>query len=517
MNAVSSASSSLLDRVGASRAALAASMGSATPSKVRPGTSIESTSRVTVGGNRGDGFVYSDPRVKSTLGRAWAMPVAADDPISALMARNRSFAPTALHDQWRGLGGALLTRFASTGENYAQALADDWSVASDAELDALPPEERAQRISAIQAQQAANLEGLASNAPSAGLTIQTRSGQSIELRISVSDGWSGAAGMKVELKASGAMSSVERAAVGQLAEGLDRVLEGLGRDDAVELDLAGLMGYDPDLIAGIDLEVTNTRSHQALGSFSLHLGDDRKSIALTGSDGAMNLDVDVAGQAGGTRAPQRAEAIQGMLDRIDAAGDRSHVRSAVVEQMKSAFKAFQEVTASDEVEGDLSAKPAATPPASAVDVEIASQLSGLDDFDASFDGEVRRANRFGSTHEAGRAQYQLSQETTTNDTAKGGRSVAQTVSESLSADFKTAARGPDAMLDVASGNFRATSIRDSRTVTTMIEASADRLTRALRKTDEQQLKTVTEPEGVGNDEAHSQSWPSQRSFIERLR
>ncbi len=161
----------------------------------------------------------------------------------------------------------------------------------------------------------------------------------------------------------------------------------------------------------------------------------------------------------------------------------------------------------------MSAKPLSTIAAQTpVDADIASHLSGLADLDASFGGETSRPNRFGSTNEAGQIAYQLSQKTGTLDTCNGGRHVAQTVSERLSADFLKAPG--DAMLDARNGNYSATRIRDSSTVTTLIDATADRVTRVLRKTDEQQLKTVTDFEN--HRIAHRQSWPSQRSVVERL-
>ena len=112
-----------------------------------------------------------------------------------------------------------------------------------------------------------------------------------------------------------------------------------------------------------------------------------------------------------------------------------------------------------------------------------------------------------------KAFYQLSQKTTTNKASDGSRSVAQTISEQLTADISTAA-APDAMLDVRNGNYSTTSIRDSSTVKTLIDTAANGVTRVLRKTDEQQLKTLVDFEK--HRVVNRQSWPSERSWIERL-
>lgn len=540
MIVISSAGSGLLDRIGASRAASTALVDAST-STLRQSPAAVLPTRVTIGKSDADSTVYSDPRAKPGMTRLWSSPPGRDDPISALMARNRGASSFSLGNQWRGLGGALLAHFAKTGEDYTQTLVDEMTPDPDGELDALPPEEQAQRAAAILARQTAELAGVATDAPRAGLKIQTRSGQSVELEISVNAGLDGVAGIQVGLKASGAMSPAERAAIGQLAEGLDRALEGLGRADTVGLDLSGLMSYDRDAIASVDLKAGNSQPGQALDTFSLHLGDDEQSIALKGRAGELSLKVDTDTPLADTPPLQRRAAIQRALDRMDSAGERGHATTALVRQMKAAFQQLQAAVAMDDGDGEegrdgkpgapadpaadgakaaaaaraLSADPLPVTAAPApVDTDLASRLSGLADFDASFGGATTRRNRLGMVNEAGQAEYQLSQKTTAKEAGRGGRSVAQAVSEQLSADFRRAAR-PDGLLDGHTGDYFATGVRDSRTVTTLIESTADRVTRVLRKTDEQQLKTVTDIED--HRVAHRQSWPSQRSFMERLR
>lgn len=490
MTVISFTGTGLLDRIAASRTALAS------PPGRRQGAALNEPTRVTLGRSAGAGAVYSDPRANPAAGRIWASPVKDSDTISTLMARNRGLASYTLADQWRGLGGALLTRFGKTGESYTQTLVDEGSVATDNAPAGLTPEAQAGHAAEIQARQAAALANVATDAPAAALTIKTRSGQSVELKIAVSAGVNGLVGMKVEVQGSGPMSDDERAAVQKLAEGLDRALEGLGRDDAVGLDLSGLMAYDRATLASVDLTVNNTSTHQVLGSFSLHLGDDKRTIALKGSDGEMRLNVDAKAPPGGV--PGQA-ALQRTLARLDAAGERGRANAALVEQMKAAFQHLQ---------GAAGAAGAA----GSDDEAVASRLSGLADFDASFGGETWRSNRFGSHNEAGQVDYQLSQMTTTKPDGRGGKSTAQTVSEQLSADYKKAPG--DGMLDVATGNFTATQVRDRSTVTTRVDTAANGAIHVLRKTDEQQLKTVTD--WVNHRAVNRQSWPAQRSWVERL-
>ena len=508
MNVITSNGSGLLYRVGASRAGIAAPSNAAMP-RARSSDASELSTRVTLGESDGRSAVYSDPRAKSGAARVWSSPVKQNDAVSAVMARNQDLGSYTLGDQWRGLGGAMLARFAKTGESYSQTLADDFS--SINYLNSLTPEAQAQRAPDVAALQAAALSNVATHAPTAKLKIQTRSGQALELKITVNSGFGGIiSGMKVELQASGSMSAAERAAVERLADGLDRALEGLGRDDAVNLDLAGLMSYDHDAISSVDLAVNNTQSHQVLGAFALHLGDDKQSISLKGGDGEMSLNVGIHA-LGNSSKQQRDTAIQSTLDRMGRAGERGHANTALVEQMKAAFKAFQAAAVGDGAGKDTFKADALAASAEAADA--ASKLSGLADFDASFGGDTYRRNRFGSNHEAGQAHYQLSQTSTSKDSGNGDWSVAQTVAEQLSADFRTAT-GADAMLDVRTGQYSTTSVRDSSAVTTLIESAADHAIRVLRKTDESQLKTVTDAPSDRTATRHA--WPSQRSVVERL-
>lgn len=486
------ANASLLDRLGASRATLASAPGVAASSR-RAGAAVDSLTRATFGASGGDVAVYSGRRATTGVGHLWSSPANQGDAISILMARNRGQNIYSLADQWRGLGGALLGRFGATGEAYSQTRADDWGVAMGGDMDTVSPE--------AGVQQAAKLDGVTSRATVVGLKIQTRSGQSVELKISVNAGHDGTVGTKVELQASGTVGAEERAAIEQLASGLDRALEGLGRSDAVSLDLSGLMGYDRRAITSLDLTANAPEAGFALDSFSLHLGDDKRSIALKGREGAMHLELAAAAPA--TTSAQRGTAMQRMLDRLDGAGERGRANAALVEQMKSAFEQLQ-----------TAAAPGADKSHADEDADLASQASGLADFEAGLEGATWRNNRFGATHEAGQVDYRLSQKTTANTAGNGSRSVVQTVSEQLTADYRTAAR-PGGMLDVEAGSYAATRVRDSSTVATLIEAAANGVVRALRKTDVQQLKTVTDFEG--GHAGSTRSWPLQHSAVERLR
>lgn len=433
---------------------------------------------------------YADPRVTPqavtrAMGSLWAAPALSGDAISTLMANNRSTRIYNLAEQWQGLGGALLRHLGTTGEAYSQTRVNDPASFDDpAEIAALPPERLAQHMAELATARAAALAGVADQAASADLQLKLASGQTVRLRMTDSAGF-GPIGMQVSIVASGTLSDEERAAVQALSDGLDRALAGLGQPDVAQLDLGGLLGYDRQLISGLDLTVNNAQHGSFLDRFELHAGGDKPSILLKGVEGEMRLSVDATTAATVAPAAQRGETLRGLLARVDAAGQRGQANVALVEQMKSALAQLQTAVATS----------ATTP-------------GGLADFEASFSGDTWRLNGAGAHRQSGSVAYQLSQRTE----GAGAAATRQTVSEQLSADFKQAPGGR--MLNVDSGNYTATQVRDRSTVATLIESVTGGAVKASRKTDEVQLKTVTAFEG-GHVVSH-QAWPRQRAWVDRL-
>lgn len=422
---------------------------------------------------------YADPRVTTTtraIGSLWAAPAHSGDAISSLMANNHSTRIYNLAEQWRGLGGALLRQLGTTGENYSQTRVNDPASFDDpAEIAALPPERLAQHMTELAAAQAAALAGVGNEASTADLQLKLASGRTVQLRMTDNAGF-GPIGMQVGISASGTLSDEERAAVQALADGLDGALAGLGQPDVARLDLGGLLGYDRQLITGLDLAVNNAQRGGFLERFELRAGGEKPSILLKGADGEMRLSVDAATAPTGAPPAQRTEALRGLLARVDAAGRRGQANLALVEQMKSALAQLQA---------------AVTPPATSMAGPARTPPGGLADFEASFSGDTWRLNKAGTRRQGGSVSYQLSQGT--EGAGNGAGATRQTVSEQLSADFKTAPGSH--MLNVDNGNYTATQVRDHSTVTTLLESVTGGAVRTSRKADEQQLKTATRFEG----------------------
>lgn len=457
------------------------------------------STRLTLDSTPAPDVVYTRPVLPdapvSKATRSWASPP--QDDISALMARNSNnkSARTSLADQWRGLGGAVLSQFAATGANYSQTMADYMAQATAG-------------ASGVQATQSARaLDSVGNGAAKVSLKIQTRSGQTVELTLRANPGTGGGnRGLQVEINSSGKLSSAERDALAKLADGFDQALEGLGQAGRPRLDLSGLMGYDSSVLARVDLSLQNPDPSQALSGFSLRLDDKQKSVALQGPAGDMALNLDLTTPMGASSAQQREAAIALHLQQFDAAAQRSHADAALVALFKDAFT-------------QLHAPPPgqAQPAADALDRTLAKQvqpvLSGLMDFEARFGGAFEKTNEKGMVDEIGRADYQLSQKTSMRRHGLTDRkSFSQTQSEQLDAHFMQARHG--GMLDPSQGNFNLTKISDRNTTTKLIETAQNMLTSAVQQTDQQQL--LTWQKLVNHRAEEQRETPRDKRWVERL-
>jgi hypothetical protein len=443
--------------------------------------------------------IYSKPQAveESLFGstRAWATNT--QDDVSVLMARNRDRASLgSLADQWRGLGGALLSKLAATGTGYKQSLVD-YSISKGVER--------------TQAMDNLAQSGVQNGAASVSLTVKTRSGQSVELKILVNSGLSGGnRGIQVEVTSSGTLSSAERKALADLAEGFDQALEGLGQPDKLKLDMSKLMDYDSSALASVGLTVKNPQAKQALSSFSLHLGTDQKTLAFKGALGevALNLDTDMPfGPSSLTSAQQRQSAIAAHLKNFDAAAERSHADEALLALFKDAFTQLHSAPSSQATaQADL-----LTP---ALTRQVQPLLSGLADFQASFSGDFEKTNDLGAVNEIGSVDYQLSQQTTVKRTGTlGDASITQTQSEKLDARYLKSRSG--LMLDTSSGNYDIYKINDRSSSTTSIEIANKMLIGAVKTTEQQQLASFEKL--VNHRTTEQGSTPLNKRFAELLR
>jgi hypothetical protein len=512
--------------------------------------------RLTLAGLATNDVVYQRPQAAGAPlpvpTRAWALPM--KDDISALMARNSNSVNHnrlggSLADQWRGLGGALLSRFATTASDYRQALADyfppeatDKAAEAVAALDGAEPLDAAAGTAVLvdtPALDAEALAGVKDEAVTVKLAIETQSGQTIELKLAVNPGGDGKPrGIQLESTSSGPLSNAERKALAQLAEGFDQVLEGLGKKDELKLDVAKLMNYDSSVLAGLDLTVNNPKERQPLTSLSLQINANQKKVAFTGAAGEMALNLDTALPLGAGRASQRRAAIDEHLRSFDAAGKRGHADAQLLALFKSAFTQLHATPVEDEdgqdarLEAEAKAKaaskaerraepttePAAEPKASILGSALQRQVqplqSGLADFQASFSGDTQRLNDRGAVREIGRAHYQFSQRTTLERRGgDGDLSITQTRNEKLEAHYDRSLFG--GMLDTRAGHYEHHAVRDESTSTTSVDTARHSVARAVSQTDLHQLQTY---EKLMNHRPEEQRrTPLDQRTVQRLR
>jgi len=424
--------------------------------------------------------------------QAWSNPV--QDDVSAIMVRNSARRQSdGLAAQWRGLGSAVLSQFAATGTAYRQTLvnydAAGMGTGSAKELD-----------------QAA-LDSFSSTVAKASLTVQTRSGTTVELTLAVDRGGVlGRNGLQVEIKASGSLSSAEKRALAQLAQGLDKALEGLGQADQPRMDIADLANFDRNVLKSVDLSVKNPGEGELLSSFDLHLGADRNAIAYAGALGKVDVDVNAQMPLGRTDDKQRQASITELLRQVDAAAQRSHADSRLVTLFKDAFSQLHSAT------GATGARIAALS-GNPLSGRIDPMLSGLADFNASFSGAFERTGRFGAVVETGTASYQLSQETTLVPSAQADTwKLDQKQSESLVAQY-VKSRG-DVMLDMSSGNYDVFTVNDSTEKRTTVSVVEGRVSDAQRTTEQNLLQTMKKLVNFKVEE--EQQTPVNRSQLEIL-
>ena len=471
MSSISIASPGLQAPVAASRmtATNRATMG---PTAAQDGAVLPS-SVLTLGSIATDEVTYANPKtVQGRLQvpiRAWTSQPR--DDISALMARNSSASTGGLADKWRGLGSALLSRFENKALdtiNYQQTL-----------VDRLPPEGvDTTATGATEALDAQALKAVKDGAATVNLKIQTQSGQAVALKITVNPGAEGVnAGMGVELSTSGPLSEGEREALSRLAEGLDKALEGLGQPDKLKLDLSGLMDYDSNALASLDLTVENPKADQALSSFKLHLGADQKTVEIKGKAGDVSLNLAAATPLGPANAQQRQSAIDEHLSRFDAAAQRSRADGALLSLFKDAFSQLHTARAGQ------ATTPQDEPLSPVLSRQVKPLQSGLADFEASFGGNFQKTNDRGAINETGRADHEFSQKTEVKRTGiAGDLAIKQTQSEKLDAHSIKSRFG--GMLDTSAGNYDILKVKDSSTSTTLIETARNKLTEASRSTEQ---------------------------------
>jgi hypothetical protein len=396
--------------------------------------------------------VYSRP-ARFSLGVAWASPP--NDAISVLMQKNLR-AGAADDSAWlSGLGAAVLDRLATSPSGFSQTVASY-------------QQDNAQSADAAQVTSQQALAAAKAAPNRVGLTITTATGKTVNVAVSfVSGGLGGASSLAVDVQVDGELSADEQKAIVQLSAGFQAALDGLAKVPP-EVNLAGLVGYDANVLAGVDLSVRAMPPlNGELESFAFHADATQRSFSLDAVGGKVALSVDLSQPEIRGSAAQQKAALSDYLAQFDAANRRGHGNAKLIAQFKDAFVQLNSnYPAADELSVPL------------LNSKDRSLLSGLADFTASMSGDFTDAAEGRPTTEAGHIEYRAAQSTTISGRDKySGLVVTQTQRASLKSDFVKSRNGAE--LDTSTGNYDRYNIRDESSTTTSFAYAKDKVKGAL--------------------------------------
>jgi hypothetical protein len=481
--------------------AIASTLAAESDSRTNP---VEASTQLTLGTTDALPMIYSKPSQQEQRfeqPRAWASPPT--DAISQRMQSNVGNAGQGLAATWRGIGGDLLNRFKTTQTDYFQTLADYSPVTSTRRIDNGKVLGGEFQTSGVQA-----LAAIEDGAYKANLQIRTRSGQTVDIKISSGSKSLGVSrGLHAEIHTTGTLTTAERNALAQLSNGLDQALEGLGTYGKVNLDMSGLLNYDKSVLSQLDLTVKGPHRDVPVASFGLHLNDNQHELTLQGQAGKLAISVDSSSPTGAVSKLQQQDSIQKYLAQVDAAGYRSHSKAELVAQFKNAFTEMHSAAS-----GGTPAAGAAVL-SNAVQAQVQPLLSGLNDFQASFGGDFDNGRFDHYATEAGHSDYKMSQKTSFQaGSAADDVSIRQTLRTQLNTKYAQSRGG--AMIDTSKGYYDSYRIEDSSMAMTSIDVSKHRVSSAVKQTLLKQFLSFEKL--VDHHVAKKSGTPTTLSLIENL-
>lgn len=420
-----------------------------------------------------------------------------NDDISRLMERNLGTSGDS-SSLLRGIGSALLARFATTQDDFHQSAVDFTPSYVDYAADGTSSVFKMTEADALQnAKEAPN---------NISLKVHLVSGKEID--ICVSFGYHGKAiqnSLSVDVHTSGKLTGTEQAAIVGLSTGFEAALQGVSQG-AAKIDVAGLVNFDPSVLSSVDLTVRAppppehaavSADSNPLRSLAFHADSTNRSLAVQSLAGSVSVEVDMSRSTFLGTTAQQQMAIQSYLDQFDAANTRGHGDPILLAELKDGFAQL-----------NSSYPPLRNTPPQALNSSVLSAqdhsvLSGLNDFQASMSGDFHNA----AAHESGHIDYQVSQSTQSRGVDKGRLSVAQTQTATLSSRY---AKNRDAA-NPAKGDYDVYRVNDSTSTTTAFEYARNRLKAASITTVVSQLEQYEKL--VGDKVVDKKDAPTNRSTV----
>jgi hypothetical protein len=232
-----------------------------------------------------------------------------------MMAQNFGNEPMA--GRLKGLGGELLKQVAYDGADFSQSIqrAPDGMHADTYDM----------LVSPAQISQ----HGMGDN--QVALTITTRSGVKVQLSLDAGNN-----SVAIKAASSGDLNEAERKALGKLAEGFQKAIDGI-TEDPPRIDLAGLTQYDSGALAAVDLKATVKLNPKETQQLEFHADATSRTVSFNGPAGAAKVAVDLSQPAAWGSKEQQAKALDRYLQQVDQAGARGQASGAMAGMFKDAF------------------------------------------------------------------------------------------------------------------------------------------------------------------------------------
>lgn len=356
-----------------------------------------------------------------------------------IMARN--FGEQPLAGRLKGLGAELLKQVAYDGEDFSQTVQQAPSGVQAGTYDML--------VMPSQVSQ----HGMGDN--QIGLTITTRSGVKVELKLDAGDN-----SIAVEAHADGDLSEVERKALGKLAEAFQKSIDGL-TEDPPRIDLEGLTQFDSNVLSSVDLKGEIKINPKDTQRLEFHADSTQRTVSFAGPAGSAKINVDLSQPASWGSKEQQAKALNHYLQQVDEAGMRGQGDAVMINMFKDAFTGMN---------ADYGTPPATSPSSIFLSKQDRALTTGLADFNASFAQTEVSSNPLRVT-EKDSFSYEVSQKTKITGASQLDREISQQQQSRLKANYHTpVTAGAKLALDLSpnSQNYRYVTIDDAASSTTTI-------------------------------------------------
>lgn len=350
----------------------------------------------------------------------------------------------------KGLGGELLKQVAYDGEDFSQTVQQAPSGVQADTYDML--------VSPAQPSQ----HGMGDS--QIALTVTTRSGVKVELKLDASDN-----SIAIEAHSDGKLSESERKALGKLAEGFQKAIDGMS-EDPPRIDIAGLTQFDHGALSAVDLKGQVKLNPKETQRIEFHADAARRTLAFSGPAGSANIAVDLSQPASWGGKDQQAKALDKYLQQVDQAGMRGQGDSTMISMFKDAFKGMN---------SDYGT-PAIPQRGIVLTDQDRAMTTGLADFKASF-AQTEVASNPARITEKDTFAYELSQKTSITGSSQLDRAISQQQQSHLKAHYHAPLKADAQLaLDLSphSQNYKYVTVDDSASSTTNIAYDRGALAKA---------------------------------------